>query len=246
MFKVIRIPVRYSNTISRFSDEEISILIHSLISIWNWKMTPLPNNILGDTISLIYGDWMNMEARNWHKPVKSLVYQCSEWPGTVPPSDPAPVMKWNEVKCSVMKCNEMKWISKPLKIKIFEGDSFEYSCSKFFLDDLVSRQVPSILYQLTQKTEDSILQARAVEVSNMLRLDWLTHDQIREIIKFTVQDEFWSTVILSMNKFRKKKDWIPYFITIINKIKDSWWFKKDTSQMSWDEALAEAKRRWLV
>ena len=140
--------------------------------------------------------------------------------------------------------NEKNINTKPVKIKIFQEDSFEYSISKFFLNHLVWVQEPSILYQLKKKSEDEVLQSWASEVDRMLRIDMLTPDQVRYIVEFTVQDEFWSTVILSMLKFRKKnKDWVPYLIVIIGKIKD---FKKDPSQLSENDLLKHAKAEWYI
>lgn len=67
MFKVIRIPTKFSRTIKRFSDKDKAKLLDSLISIWDWESIQIPDNVLWDTISLIYWEWMNMEAKNWIK-----------------------------------------------------------------------------------------------------------------------------------------------------------------------------------
>ncbi|MBT3853296.1 hypothetical protein HOF65_04910 [bacterium] len=106
--------------------------------------------------------------------------------------------------------------NKPSNFSNFKEESFEYSISKIFLQDLINRQVASVLYSLKTKSEDDIIQIWASEVSRMLRVDKLTPDQVRYVVEFTIQDDFRSTVILSMMKFRKKNsDKIPYFVVII-------------------------------
>lgn len=67
MFKVIRIPTKFSRTIKRFSDKDKAKLLDSLICIWDGESIQIPDNVLWDTISLIYWEWMNMEAKNWIK-----------------------------------------------------------------------------------------------------------------------------------------------------------------------------------
>jgi len=216
------------------------------MSIWKGVEINLSDTIVGDTIWLIYGDWMRMEGKNGVKPKKPLIQYPCGWPAPTPASMSPPIVQYSTVQDSTIQDSTLQKY-KPPKVKLFEESSFEYSISKFFLSNLISRWVSSVIYQLTKKSELDIIYSWAWIVDKMIRIDNLTPDQIKYIVEFTTKDEFWSKTILSMEKFRKKnKEWIPYFVVIIWKIKDSWELKKDTSQMSWDEALEEAKRRWLV
>lgn len=63
-------------------------LFDYLLMIWEWAIIDPPDNIVWDIVNLIYGEWMNMEAKNGNKPEKSNINHSSEWPGEVCPSDP--------------------------------------------------------------------------------------------------------------------------------------------------------------
>lgn len=173
-----------------------------------------------------------------------------EWPNSDTMGDPQATFEWPQYK-KVKKVKNVKKktneLYKPPKVKLFEESSFEYRISKFFLSDLISRWIASVIYQLTKKTELDIIESWAWVVSKMMRIDKLSEKQIKFLIEFTIKDDFWSTIILSMEKFRKKNsEGIPYYVILVWKIKDSWALKKETSQMSEEEALVEAKKRWLI
>ena len=149
------------------------------------------------------------------------------------------------------ECKKWKELYKPWKVKLFEEESFEYSISKFFLDSLISRGVASVLYQLKKKSEETIIISWAWVVSKIINIDKLTPEQLRYIIEFTIQDDFWSTVILSMEKFRKKnKEWIPYLIVIIWKMKEFQGNRKltqeDKENMSLEELRAYRRKKGFI
>ena len=98
MFKVIRLPTKFSRTIKRFSQKEKSELLGMLISIWDWDSVILPDNIVWDTVSLIYGEWMNMESKNGNKPEESLIQYGSELVGQVAPSNSDSRVEYNRVE----------------------------------------------------------------------------------------------------------------------------------------------------
>lgn len=79
MFNVIRLPTKFSRSINRFSQKEKSELLDMLIEIWDWKKINIPDTMVWDTVSLIYGEWMNMESKNGNKPKSSLIYHITEW-----------------------------------------------------------------------------------------------------------------------------------------------------------------------
>lgn len=76
---VIRIPTKFSRTIRRLSKEDKLKLFESLLDIWDGIKKEIPDSLYGDTLSLIYWEWMNMEQKNWNKPKESLIYYPSEW-----------------------------------------------------------------------------------------------------------------------------------------------------------------------
>jgi hypothetical protein len=57
MFKVIRIPTKYTRIIRRFSDKDKSLLLNLLLDIGDWNIINPPDDIIWETISLIYNDW---------------------------------------------------------------------------------------------------------------------------------------------------------------------------------------------
>jgi len=98
MFNVIRIPTKFSKTIKRMSNEERLQVFDLLIRIWDWGEISPPDNIVWDVVQLIYGEWMNMEAKNGVKREKSSINLCSEWPGEVVPSDPGTRVEYSRVE----------------------------------------------------------------------------------------------------------------------------------------------------
>lgn len=98
MFNVIRIPTKFSKTIKRMSNEERLQVFDLLIKIWDWGEISPPDSIVWDVVQLIYGEWMNMEAKNGVKREKSSINLCSEWPGEVCPSDPGTRVEYSRVE----------------------------------------------------------------------------------------------------------------------------------------------------
>jgi len=98
MFNVIRLPTKFSRTIKRFSQKEKSELLDMLIDLWAGNSVIPPDNIVWDTISLIYGEWMNMESKNGNKPENPLIQYSSEWVAKSCPSESAPRVEYNRVE----------------------------------------------------------------------------------------------------------------------------------------------------
>lgn len=80
------------------SNEERLQVFDLLIKIWDWGEISPPDNIVWDVVQLIYGEWMNMEAKNGVKREKSSINLCSEWPGEVVPSDPGSRVEYSRVE----------------------------------------------------------------------------------------------------------------------------------------------------
>lgn len=105
------------------------------------------------------------------------------------------------------------------KKQVFKDSSFEYKISKYFLDFHIKNQTPSIIYLLKNNSEENILNKWSEEIAKLKRIDNFKEKEIDFIIKYTLQDDFWKNQILSIEKFRKKKDWVLYFIKMIDQAK---------------------------
>lgn len=84
---------------------------------------------------------------------------------------------------------------------IFDIDSFEIKASEYLRENILSR----IPHAKVPK-DDKELQKWAVHIDRMKRLDGMTEEEIRELIKFATTDTFWQSNILSTSKLREKKD----------------------------------------
>ena len=89
----------------------------------------------------------------------------------------------------------------------------EYS----FVNRFIDPSNPSIAYQL-KKDKDYLLKQYA-EIDK-LNKDWYDNATIQIVLEYIKQDEFRSKNILSIRKLREKdKNWIPYIVRMIEKIK---------------------------
>lgn len=86
MFNVIRIPTKFSKTVKRLSNDERLELFDLLITIWDWWEVQPPDSMVWDLLSLIYGEWMNMESKNGNKREKSNINHTPEYVGECCPS----------------------------------------------------------------------------------------------------------------------------------------------------------------
>lgn len=90
----------------------------------------------------------------------------------------------------------------------------EYS----FVNRFIDPSNPSIAYQL-KKDKDYLLKQYA-EIDK-LNKDWYDNATIQIVLEYIKQDEFRSKNILSIRKLREKdKNWIPYIVRMIEKIKN--------------------------
>jgi len=122
----------------------------------------------------------------------------------------------------VTTTNELKNVKNititPPKKQVFQEDSFEYSISKYFLDKTSSN--PTVAYQIKDRWYETVIQSYADEARKLINIDKLTEEQLKTIIDFVLQDDFWNKQILSMWKLRaKNKEKIPYYLVMIDKLK---------------------------
>lgn len=214
MFNVIRIPTKYGRTINRFSDYEKAELLRSLISIGAGNPVTIKDDIVWDTISLIYGDWMRMESKNWVKPEKPLIQYSSELVVQGSAGKSPPIVHDNIIQDNIIQDK------KKSEIKIYDDSSFEYKICKYFIEKHLELKTPSFLYLYKENWEQKLIQKWSDEIRKMKEIDKYTEEQIKYIIKYLFENDFWREQILSMEKFRKKnKEKIPYFVVLIDEAK---------------------------
>jgi len=100
----------------------------------------------------------------------------------------------------------------------FPENSFELSVAKRFLER--KQHLKQIQTILKKKTENEVLQEWADEVGKMLKIDKLKEVEIVQICQFAVEDKFWKKNVMSLKKFREKKDWVPYWAKFLDLAKD--------------------------
>lgn len=110
--------------------------------------------------------------------------------------------KQNETKQNETNLKErVESAGKGRQAPLFPLDSFEYKASEYLRDQVLS-MIPNA--RVPQSTEE--LQKWAVHIERMKRLDKLSEEEIRSLIRFATTDPFWQTNILSTKKLREKKD----------------------------------------
>lgn len=121
----------------------------------------------------------------------------------------------NKGKESKVKENKVN-----IKKKEFEKNSFEYKSAYKYFDIQYKSLTPSLIYLLNKKSEEEIIQEWCDSIDKLKRIDKYTEEQIDFIIDFTINDDFWFKQIQNTAKFRKKnKEWIPYFVVMIEQAK---------------------------
>jgi hypothetical protein len=106
---VIRIPTKFSKSISRLSDKNRLEVFDYLLKIWWDQIISVPDNEVWDIVTLIYWEWMNMESRNWTKPTFSHI---SEWVGTISPSESEHRIEYSILEDNIIKENIIEISSK--------------------------------------------------------------------------------------------------------------------------------------
>lgn len=147
MFKVIRIPTKYSRTINRFTDKQKSELLGALIDIGAGISHTLKDDVVWDTISLIYWDWMRMESKNWIKPEKPLIKYCSESLAPDTASMPPPIVQDNTVQDITIQDNN----SKELETEVSETTYWNVDINNML--SLLYKAVWSDTFKETQKVQ---------------------------------------------------------------------------------------------
>lgn len=108
---------------------------------------------------------------------------------------------------------------KEIKIKetnyIYPENSFEFQAATYFIDkkkDYVQVQ--------NQISKPDYIQKQCNEVRKLMDIDGLSENDIKALIAFAVDDDFWKDQILSISKLRKKnKDGVPYWAVLGDKVK---------------------------
>jgi hypothetical protein len=88
-----------------------------LISIGASNSIEVSDTSVWDTISMIYEEWMNMEAKNGNKPEESLIKYSSEWPADKSASESAPIVYDSIVKDSIVY-DSIEWSENSIAPKV--------------------------------------------------------------------------------------------------------------------------------
>jgi hypothetical protein len=93
-------------------------LLDLILKIWDDEQIELPDSEVGDTVALIYSDWMNMERKNWEKPLfdhlAGYSQEVCEWVGLDDASESGAIVKESIRKDSIVKENKLENNSKEL------------------------------------------------------------------------------------------------------------------------------------
>ena len=116
----------------------------------------------------------------------------------------------NKVTTKEQQSNTYKKGKKGKKIKEYSQDSYEYRLSKYLYDFLLKRNPDH---------KEPNLQVWASHIDLMIRMDNRNPKQIGEVIKWTQEDSFWCTNVLSTSKLRKQYDTILIKMGSAKKVK---------------------------
>ena len=87
----------------------------------------------------------------------------------------------------------------------------------FFVNEFLDLENPQIKYQISKNKDYIESQYKYID---LLIKDWYTLESIQTVLAYIKQDEFRSKNILSIKKLREKdKNWVPYIVRMIEKIK---------------------------
>jgi len=106
-----------------------------------------------------------------------------------------------------------------LVINNIDKNTFEYIICSKFLDYHLEDNTPSIISLVKDKWRDTLISKWCDVIRKLKELDDFSEKQISFIIDYTLNDDFWKYQILSIEKFRKKKDWVTYFVKMIDNAK---------------------------
>lgn len=84
-------------------------MLNLILQIWDDEIISLPDSDVWDLVSLIYSDWINMERKNWEKPLVNHLagdpQQVSEWVGQDSEDNSDTKVKYSIVKENKEKVN---------------------------------------------------------------------------------------------------------------------------------------------
>ncbi len=87
--------------------------------------------------------------------------------------------------------------------------------------------MPSINYQINKNSNYISWQIEFYnKLEKELAISWIKDYTKKDILTFITKDQFWSKNIWSISKLLKKNsDWVPYWIVMIEKMKQQWYKK---------------------
>lgn len=110
-------------------------------------------------------------------------------------------------------------ITKVIDNNIIEKDKLILQYNSYdFVEEFIDKENWTIKY-LMNKDKDYIKKQN--QYVDKLIKQWYDIETIKTVLRYIKQDEFWNKNILSIKKLTEKnKDWIPYILVMIEKIKN--------------------------
>jgi len=100
-----------------------------------------------------------------------------------------------------------------------------------FLEEFIDKENPTIKYQLSINKD--YLKSQSAELDKLIK-DWYSLESIKTVLNFIKHDEFRKKQILSIKKLREKnKEWVPYIVVMIEKIKQRTPPKQSVAFIPW-------------
>jgi len=237
MEQIFRIPNKYWELLNTMSDEDCWKLMKALFE-WNnnkldWLVLTYYNIIIVDinNIQNQVNKW-RQGGLLWWRPKKKRGVIEKEKGGLW---NKKPNIKESNINKDNINKDIYNNINNTKDIKSLVIHNFNYKISKYFLDYHIKEQTPSIIYLLKSKWEENILISWSKVIEKLQTIDKFSEKQIEYIIKKTLEDDFWKYQILSIEKFRKKKDGVSYFVKMI-----------DIAKHNLDNALVINKNVWTL
>lgn len=123
----------------------------------------------------------------------------------------------------------------PNTLTNFSPNSFEFAVSRYFWK-LKSETHPSAKYQFMADAEKDQWQKWAGVISKLIRIDGKSEDEIKKVLRFSVEDEFWRDNLLSLSALRtKNKNGITKFEQIQATMRKKTAQSKDEVDYSWQQ-----------
>ena len=200
MRKIVSIPselINHAN--SKDIDEMLKILWDAVRYRLTWKIV---DKWLLELLDPNLRRSKNMkwkQNRLWHTKNKSVTHLKKE--------------------CDTLKITDTNWLNGE------HEDKFNIIYSNIQLYDIVTKYIHdnnityTLNYLIKKQWEEKFINSQVEEAEKLIKKIWF--ERLKIILNYIPQDEFRCKNILSIAKLNKvNKDWVPYYIVIMDRIKN--------------------------